>query len=29
MAVTLLKAQGFKGAINLAGGMIAWKEAFG
>ena len=29
MAVALLKAQGFKGAINLAGGMIAWKEAFG
>lgn len=29
MAVALLKAQGFKKPINLEGGMLAWKEAFG
>ncbi len=29
VAVALLKARGFKGAINLAGGVEAWKAAFG
>ena len=29
MATAFLKAAGFPGALNLAGGVVAWKETFG